>query len=63
MRRLKLWIVHHPHLTRFIIKELIVLIIFALLVGIYHFFISSFTIKEIVILLIGYHFIFYILGS
>nr|DAK12234.1 MAG TPA: hypothetical protein [Caudoviricetes sp.] len=63
MRRLKLWILHHPYLTRFIIKELICLIIFSISIGIYHFFINPFTLKEIVILLLGYHLILYILGS
>jgi hypothetical protein len=63
MRKLKLWIVHHPYLTRFIINELICVIIFALCVGIYHFCINSFTLKEIVILFLGYHVLLYILGN
>lgn len=63
MRRLKLWILHHPHLTRFIIDEFVCLILFAIAIGTYHFFINPFTLKEIVFLFAGYHLMLYILGS
>lgn len=62
MRKLKLWIVHHPYLTRFIINELICLIIFTISIGIFHLF-YSFTLKDIVIFFLGYHVLLYALGS